>query len=122
MADAPSQHSRGSSVPRCSGAVHRRRRKQRSQRWHYGLPVAAAQRLGDGRGYETTFLAPGLEEQSIKVTVHDDTVAIEGKLRFEIPEGAKEVWQEFGPATFRRSIRLGTAVDSAKVEGCTRTG
>jgi HSP20 family protein len=73
-------------------------------------------------GYGATFLAPGLDEQSINVTVHDDTLAIEGKLRFEIPEGAKEVWQEFGPATFRRSIRLGAAVDSAKVEALYQNG
>ena len=73
-------------------------------------------------GYEATFLAPGLDEQSINVTVHDDTLAIEGKLRFDIPEGAKVVWQEFGPATFRRSIRLGAAVDPARVEALYQNG
>jgi HSP20 family protein len=73
-------------------------------------------------GYEATFLAPGLDEQSINVTVHDDTLAIEGELRFEVPEGAKVVWQEFGPATFRRSIRLGNAIDSAKVEALYQNG
>jgi HSP20 family protein len=73
-------------------------------------------------GYEATFLAPGLDEQSINVTVHDDTLAIEGELRFEIPEGARVVWQEFGPATFRRSIRLGTAIDTAKVEALYQNG
>ena len=78
--------------------------------------------MGDGRGYEATFLAPGLDEQSINVTVHDDTLAIEGKLRFDIPEGAKVVWQEFGPATFRRSIRLGAAVDPARVEALYQNG
>jgi HSP20 family protein len=73
-------------------------------------------------GYEATFLAPGLDEQSINVTVHDDTLAIEGELRFEVPDGAKVVWQEFGPAAFRRSIRLGTAIDSAKVEALYQNG
>ena len=75
-----------------------------------------------GEGYEATFLAPSLDEQSINVTVQDDTLAIEGALRFDVPEGAKVVWQEFGPATFRRSIRLGTAIDSAKVEALYRNG
>jgi len=73
-------------------------------------------------GYEATFLAPGLDEQSINVTVHNDTLAVEGELRFGVPEGAKVVWQEFGPATFRRSIRLGTAIDSAKVEALYQNG
>jgi HSP20 family protein len=73
-------------------------------------------------GYKATFLAPGLDEQSIKVTVHDDTLAIEGELHFDAPEGAKVVWQEFASTTFRRSIRLGAAVDSAKVEALYQNG
>jgi HSP20 family protein len=73
-------------------------------------------------GYEATFLAPGLDEQSINVTVHDDTLSIEGEQRFEVPAGAKMVWQEFGPATYRRSLRLGAAIDSAKVEALYRNG
>jgi HSP20 family molecular chaperone IbpA len=55
-------------------------------------------------------MAPGLDEQTINVTVHDDTLAIEGGLAFQVPEGATAVWQEFGPARFRRSLRLGTSL------------
>jgi HSP20 family protein len=73
-------------------------------------------------GYEATFLAPGLDERSISVTVHDDTLSIEAEQRFEVPAGAKVVWQEFGPATYRRSLRLGTVIDSAKVEALYRNG
>jgi HSP20 family protein len=73
-------------------------------------------------GYQAALLAPGLDEQSIKVTVHDDTLAIEGDLRFQVPEGAKAVWQEFGPARFRRSLRLGAAVDPARVEAIYKNG
>src|SRR5919197_5915883 len=58
-------------------------------------------------GYHAALMAPGLDEESIKVTVHDDTLAIEGELRFQVPEGARPVWQEFGPSRFRRSLRLG---------------
>ena len=73
-------------------------------------------------GYQAALLAPGLDEQSINVTVHEDTLAIEGELRFSVPEGAKPVWQEFGPAKFRRSLRLGTAVDASRVEAIYRNG
>jgi len=73
-------------------------------------------------GYQAALLAPGLDEQSINVTVHEDTLAIEGDLRFSIPEGAKAVWQEFGPAKFRRSLRLGSAVDPARVEAIFKNG
>ena len=75
-----------------------------------------------GEGYHAALLAPGLDEQSIKVTVHEDTLAIEGELRFQVPEGARPLWQEFGPARFRRSLRLGAAVDPARVEAIYRNG
>jgi HSP20 family protein len=73
-------------------------------------------------GYQAALLAPGLDEQSMHVTVHDDTLVIEGELRFSVPEGGKAVWQEFGPAKFRRSLRLGTAVDPGRVEAVYRSG
>ena len=73
-------------------------------------------------GYQAALLAPGLDEQSINVTVHDDTLSIEGALTFQVPEGAKTVWQEFGPAKFRRSLRLGAAVEAAKVEAIYKNG
>jgi HSP20 family molecular chaperone IbpA len=73
-------------------------------------------------GYQAALLAPGLDEQSINVTVHEDTLAIEGELKVSVPENAKPVWQEFGPAKFRRSLRLGSAVDPARVEAIFRNG
>jgi HSP20 family protein len=75
-----------------------------------------------GDGYHAALLAPGLDESSINVTVHDDTLAIEGALTFQVPEGAKAIWQEFGPSKFRRSLRLGAAVDPARVEAIYRNG
>ena len=39
-----------------------------------------------------------------------------------MPEGAKTIWQEFGPSKFRRSLRLGSAVDPAHVEAVYRNG
>ena len=72
--------------------------------------------------YHAALMAPGLDEQSINVTVHEDTLAIEGELRFSVPEGARPIWQEFGPAKFRRSLRLGSAVDPSRVEALYRHG
>jgi HSP20 family protein len=73
-------------------------------------------------GYQAALLAPGLDEQTVNVTVHDDTLAIEGELKFSVPEGARPIWQEFGPAKFRRSLRLGAAVDPSRVEAMFRNG
>lgn len=75
-----------------------------------------------GEGYHAAILAPALDEDSLNVTVHDDTLSIEGDIKFQTPENAKMVWQEFGPSRFRRSLRLGTSVDPSKVEAIYRNG
>jgi HSP20 family protein len=69
-------------------------------------------------------MAPGLDETSINLTVHEDTLVMEGTLAFPAPDGAHVVWQEFNflPAKFRRSFRLGASVDAAKVEAVYRNG
>jgi HSP20 family protein len=73
-------------------------------------------------GYQAALLAPGLDEESLNVTVHEDTLAIEGELSFSVPENSKPIWQEFGPSKFRRSLRLGSAVDAARVEAMYKNG
>jgi len=73
-------------------------------------------------GYQAAFLAPGLDEEKISVTVHEDQLTVEGELHFQAPEDARQVWHEFGPSRFRRTLRLGTPVDAAKVEALYRNG
>jgi HSP20 family protein len=73
--------------------------------------------------YLATLMAPGLDEHTINVTIHEETLAIEGTLGFEAPKGARAVvWQEFGPAKFRRSLRLGASIDASKVEALYHNG
>jgi HSP20 family protein len=72
--------------------------------------------------YNAALLAPGIDEQSINVTVHEDTLAVEGELKFQAPEGANMIWQEFTPLKFRRSLRLGSAVDPTKVDATYQNG
>ena len=74
--------------------------------------------------YYVALLAPGLDEKTIEVTFHDETLAIQGTLAVQASEGAKVVWQEFhpGPARFRRSLRLGAFVDASRVEAVYRDG
>jgi HSP20 family protein len=72
--------------------------------------------------FHAALMAPGVDEQSINVTVHEDTLGIEGELKFQTPEGAQSIWQEFGPARFRRSLRLGSAVDPSRVEATYKNG
>jgi HSP20 family protein len=73
-------------------------------------------------GYGADLLAPGLDEHSVNVTLDDDTLSIEGELRCQAPEGANVIQMEFAPAKFRRSLRLGAVIDSAKVEASYHNG
>jgi len=73
-------------------------------------------------GYSAALLAPGVDEQSISVTVHDDTLAVEGELQFQTPTGSRVVWQEFAPVKFRRSLRLGSVVDPQRVDASYTNG
>jgi len=73
-------------------------------------------------GYGADLLAPGLDELSVNVTLDDDTLSIEGELRGQAPDGASVIQMEFAPAKFRRSLRLGAAIDSAKVEALYHNG
>ena len=75
-----------------------------------------------GDGYQAAMLAPGLDEQSINVTVQDENLIVEGELRIQAPEGSRTVWQEFGPSRFRRSLRLGSAIEQSKVEAMYKNG
>jgi len=72
--------------------------------------------------WNAALILPGVEGHSLNVTVQDHTLAIEGELKFEKPAGAQTLWQEFGPATFRRSLRLGSAIDATRVEATYRDG
>jgi HSP20 family protein len=66
--------------------------------------------------------APGLDEQTINVSVDQDTLTIEAERRSEVPEGARVLWQEFDSARFRRSLRLGATVDAGGVEASYQNG
>ena len=70
--------------------------------------------------FHAALIAPGLDENSIKVTLQEDMLSVEGELKFQPPEGARMIWQEFGPTRFHRVLRLGTPVDRDRVEAVYR--
>jgi HSP20 family protein len=72
--------------------------------------------------FHAALMAPGLDEDSINVTVQEDTLSVEGELKFQPPEGARMIWQEFGPMRFRRSLRFGTPVNPNRVNAVYRHG
>jgi HSP20 family protein len=75
-----------------------------------------------GDALHAALMAPGLDESALTVTVQDDTLSVEGELKFQPPEGARMIWQEFGPARFRRSLRFGSPVNPDRAEAVYRNG
>jgi len=60
-----------------------------------------------------TALVPGLKAEELNIQVLDDVVSIEGNF----PEGGKEfLLQELPGGSFRRELRLPTALQADKVE------
>ena len=75
-----------------------------------------------GDGYQVAMLMPGVNLEQITLTTLGNTITVEGSLELSQPEGARVVWQEFGPAQFRRQIGLPADVDADKVQAAYQNG
>ena len=75
-----------------------------------------------GDGYQVALLVPGVNPDSVEVTALRNTITVSGKLEVHQPEGARPIWQEFGPSEFRRQIGLPADVDSEKIQAAYRNG
>lgn len=54
---------------------------------------------------------PGVEQDSVDVSVDNGVLTVEGKARFDVPQGYQLVGQEYGLGRFRRDFTLSDAVD-----------
>ena len=78
-----------------------------------GMPMDAV-RTEDG--LTLRFDLPGIDPASIEVTVDRGALTVSAKRDEELAEGEKPYVRERVTGTFSRRIRLGDAIDSAKVE------
>ena len=93
----------------------------------YGEGAASAAQLPTnvwetGDGYQVALLVPGVNPDSVEVTALRNTITVSGTLEVNQPEGARAIWQEFGPSQFRRQIGLPADVDSDNVQAAYRNG
>jgi len=72
--------------------------------------------------YQVALLVPGATPENVEVTALGSTITISGTMAAWQPDGAKAVWQEFGPSQFRRQIGLPAEVDSEHVEAAYQHG
>src|SRR5687768_6173953 len=62
-------------------------------------------------GYQVALMAPGASPEQFEISALGNTLTVAGSIQYPQPEGAKAVWQEFGPRQFRRQIGLPADVD-----------
>ena len=72
--------------------------------------------------YHAALLTPGLAADSIQVTVEDGQVTVAAERVALAVEGARAIWAEFGPATYRRTFRLGATLDAAQAQATYQDG
>lgn len=73
-------------------------------------------------GYQIAMMLPGVKPEQISLTTVGNTITVEGALELSLPDGARVVWQEFGPARFRRQIGLPADVDGDKIQAAYQHG
>jgi HSP20 family protein len=76
----------------------------------------------DAHNYHVHILAPGAEADSIDITATNGMLVISGKLSLPTPEGAKALWQEWAPATFRRQVQLPAGFNADGVHASYKDG
>ena len=87
---------------------------------HYSNAAANIWETGDE--YQVMVMLPGVDPDKVNLTTVGRALTIEGTFELNSPDGAKSVWQEFGPAKFRRQIQLPAEVDSDKINAMYRNG
>ena len=65
---------------------------------------------------------PGVDQQSVEVTVENNVLTVEGNAQLEAPEGYDLVGQEYGVGKFRRDFTLSNAVDTDGIKARVRHG
>jgi HSP20 family protein len=76
----------------------------------------------DGNTYYLNILAPSLDLSSVDITVVGGILTVSGQTSYTTPEGAKSVWQEWGPTSFRRQIQLPSGFDAERCEATYKDG
>jgi len=72
--------------------------------------------------YHAALLTPGLAADSIQVTIEDGRVTVAAERKSLAIEGARPLWAEFGPASYRRAFHVGAAVDAAQANATYEDG
>lgn len=84
--------------------------------------TVAANLWEDGNNYYLHILAPGLDLSTVEITAVGGVLTISGQMAHAAPEGAKSIWQEWGPTSFRRQVQLPAGFDADHCEATYKDG
>jgi HSP20 family molecular chaperone IbpA len=65
---------------------------------------------------------PGVDENSVEITLQDDVLTIVGRTHERAPEGYRRTYAEFEPGDYERSFVLSDRADSAGIEATVKNG
>jgi HSP20 family protein len=87
----------------------------------YGQAVSA-NLWEDANSYYLQLVAPGLDHSTVDITAVNGVLTVSGQMAQATPEGAKAIWQEWGPSTFRRQVQLPAGFDAERCEATYKDG
>jgi len=65
---------------------------------------------------------PGVDNESVEVTLEKDTLTIYGKVEPEVPEGLRLTESEYGVGDFQRTFSLSDEIDREKIQASVKNG
>ena len=76
----------------------------------------------DGNSYYLHLVAPALDLSTVDITTIGGVMTITGQTSHATPEGAKSIWQEWGPTSFRRQVQLPAGFDADRCQATYKDG
>jgi HSP20 family molecular chaperone IbpA len=65
---------------------------------------------------------PGVDENSVDITLEKNVLTIEGRVEWERPAGYELAYAEYGVGDYHRTFALSNEVDQSRIEATVRNG
>jgi HSP20 family molecular chaperone IbpA len=76
----------------------------------------------DGEGITLEADMPGVSKERLNVRVDGDTLLLEGKVQFELPQSAEALYADVRSTVYRRSFVLSRELETASIQATLKDG